>query len=59
VSQQLADHNDRLELQRDLEDALKRAERGKATPEDWILLAWACGISREKLKSQRSHTWQR
>lgn len=50
MDQQLATHNARLELQRDLEEALARAEQGAATHDDIALLAWASGIQRKEEK---------
>lgn len=48
LDQQLATHNEQLELQRDLEMALERAEQGKATRDDWQLIGWACGVRRSQ-----------
>ena len=45
MNQQLAEHNRRLELQRDLEDAFQRLVDGKADEDDKRLVAWGLGIA--------------
>jgi hypothetical protein len=38
-------HEMMLERQHQLEDALTRAEAGTATPEDWNIIRYECGVS--------------
>lgn len=45
MNQQLATHNEQMELRRDLEEAFDRMLQGKATDDDAALLAWAAGIA--------------
>lgn len=52
MDQELAHHNEQLQLQRDLEMALERAEQGKATRDDIQLLAWASGVSRKEQRHE-------
>lgn len=40
-------HQVMLDRMREVEEALERAESGKATPEDWNLIRWECGLSRK------------
>lgn len=35
-----------LERQQQIEEALERAESGKATPEDWATIRYECGVAR-------------
>ena len=49
MSWQAHEHNEQLKLQEDIEDALDRATKGKATDEDWRLISWACGVSRRQI----------
>jgi hypothetical protein len=39
-------HQANLELQQMLEDALNRAEAGKATADDWNLIRYGCGLKK-------------
>ena len=42
-------HEMMLERQHQLEDALERAEQGIATPDDWNIIRYECGVSRPPL----------
>lgn len=44
-------HQAMLERQQMVEEALRRAEQGKATEEDWEVLYYECGIRRAKNES--------
>lgn len=39
-------HEMMLERQHQLEDALSRAEQGVATPDDWNIIRYECGVSK-------------
>lgn len=41
-------HQLMLERQQQLEEALERAEQGKAQPQDWELIRFECGVKKEK-----------
>jgi len=46
-------HQAMLERMQQLEEALKRAESGQATNEDWNVIYYECGIRRAKNESDR------
>jgi folate-binding Fe-S cluster repair protein YgfZ len=37
-----------LERQKQLEEALDKAESGEASPEDWAIIRYECGIPQRK-----------
>ena len=39
-------HQAMLERMQQLEEALKRAELGQATPDDWNVIYYECGMNR-------------
>lgn len=45
-------HQLMLERQQCLEEALERAESGKATAEDWGVIRYECGLPRKERKSK-------
>jgi hypothetical protein len=45
-----------LERMQMLEEALERAESGKATPDDWTTIRYECGISRSKANIKQGET---
>ena len=47
MDQQQEHFCEQLRLQEDIEDALDRAARGKASESDIKLLAWASGVQRK------------
>lgn len=42
-------HEMMLERQHQLEDALERAQQGVASPDDWNIIRYECGVSRAPL----------
>lgn len=46
-------HQLMLERQERLEEALERAESGKANPDDWSVIRYECGIPRRS-ETERS-----
>jgi hypothetical protein len=49
-----------LERMQMLEEALDRAEAGVATPEDWSVIRFECGMPKNlilKPKANRSESW--
>lgn len=46
-------HQAMLERMQQLEEALKRAEAGQATNEDWNVIYYECGMRRAKNESNR------
>ena len=50
MGQQQEHFCEQLRLQEDIEDALSRAAKGKATEQDIKLLAWASGVQRKQEK---------
>jgi len=45
-----------LERMQMLEEALERAESGKATPDDWTTIRYECGISRSTANIKQGET---
>lgn len=51
-------HQVNLELQQMLEEALNRAQDGKATTDDWNLIWYGCGLSkRVKSKGESNESY--
>jgi hypothetical protein len=45
-------HQLMLERQERLEEALQRAESGKATPDDWSVIRYECGVPQKSNRSE-------
>jgi hypothetical protein len=45
-------HQLMLERQERLEESLNRAESGCATPDDWSVIRYECGVPRESDRSE-------
>ncbi len=45
-------HQLMLERQERLEEALRRAESGKATPDDWSVIRYECGVPQKSNRSE-------
>ena len=45
-------HQLMLERQERLEEALERAESGNATPDDWLVIRFECGVPRKSNRSE-------
>ena len=43
-------HQLMLERMQELEEALDRAQAGKATPQDWELIRYECGLGKKEQK---------
>lgn len=45
-------HQMMLDRQREVEEAVDRAERGEATKEDWTLIRYECGLRNQNANSE-------
>lgn len=45
-------HQMMLDRQREVEEAVERAERGEATKEDWTLIRYECGLRNQNANSE-------
>ena len=51
-------HQMMLDRQREVEDAVERAERGEATKDDWTLIRYECGLRNQNANSESNSAKQ-
>ena len=52
-------HQENLERQEQLEDALRRAVNNCATDDDWAIIYYECGVKAQQRKANESHSESR